>query len=73
MSFFIEVNLALFADILPVGENNFYMDWKNEILVLEVPEGKDESWCQKQTFVYLGNEFNVGLLANKKYGKFARA
>jgi len=59
-------------EYLPVGENNFYMDWKNEILVLEVPEGKDESWCQKQTFVYLGNEFNVGLLANKKYGKFAR-
>lgn len=60
-------------EYLPVGENNFYMDWKNEILVLEVPEGKDEAWCQEQTFVYLGNEFNVGLLANKKYGEFARA
>ena len=60
-------------EYLPVGENNFYMDWKNKTLVMEVPEGKDEAWCQEQTFVYLGNEFNVGLLANKKYGEFARA
>ena len=30
-------------EYLPVRENNFYMDWKNDILVLEVPEGKDEA------------------------------
>lgn len=48
------------------------MKWKSNLLYLEVPEGKDEAWCREQEFELLGNVFNVGKLADQKYGSDAR-
>lgn len=53
--------------------NNFIIDWWNARLLLEVPEGKDEAWCREQEFEIFGNVFNVGRLADGKYGKYAIA
>lgn len=52
--------------------NHFIMKWKSNTLYLEVPEGKDEAWCREQEFELLGNVFNVGKLADRKYGSDAR-
>ena len=52
--------------------NHFIMKWKSNTLYLEVPEGKDEAWCREQEFELLGNIFNVGKLADRKYGSNAR-
>lgn len=52
--------------------NHFIMKWKSNLLYLEVPEGKDEAWCREQEFELLGNIFNVGKLADQKYGSNAR-
>ncbi len=51
--------------------NHFIMKWKSNLLYLEVPEGKDEAWCREQEFELLGNVFNVGKLADQKYGRYA--
>lgn len=53
-------------DIIYKG-NHFIMKWKSNLLYLEVPEGKDEAWCREQEFELLGNVFNVGKLADRKY------
>ena len=47
------------------------MEWESNFLYLEVPEGKDEAWCREQEFELLGNVFNVGKLADRKYGRYA--
>lgn len=47
------------------------MKWESNLLYLEVPEGKDEAWCREQEFEIFGNVFNVGKLADKKYGRDA--
>lgn len=52
--------------------NHFIMKWKSNFLYLEVPEGKDEAWCREQEFELHENVFNVGKLADMKYGKDAR-
>lgn len=52
--------------------NHFIMKWDSNLLYLEVPEGKDEAWCREQEFELLGNIFNVGKLADMKYGSNAR-
>lgn len=48
--------------------NNFIIDWTNNYIILELPEGKDETWCREQEVEILGNVFNVGKLADMKYG-----
>ena len=48
------------------------MKWESNLLYLEVPEGKDEAWCREQEFELHGNVFNVGKLADMKYGEDAR-
>lgn len=50
--------------------NNFIYEWDFAKLLLEVPEGKDEAWCREQEFEIFGNIFNVGRLADGKYGKW---
>lgn len=57
-------------DIIYKG-NHFVMKWKSNLLYLEIPEGKDEAWCREQEFELLGNVFNVGKLADQKYGRYA--
>lgn len=52
--------------------NNFIINWWNARLLLEVPEGKDEAWCREQEFEIFGNVFNIGKLADMKYGSNAR-
>ena len=53
--------------------NNFIYEWNWPRLLLEVPEGKDEAWCREQEFEIFGNVFNIGRLADGKYGKYAIA
>ena len=52
--------------------NNFIIDWTNNYILLELPEGKDEAWCREQEIEILGNILNVGKLADMKYGFYAR-
>lgn len=48
------------------------MEWESNFLYLEVPEGKDEAWGREQEFELHGKIFNVGKLADMKYGEDAR-
>ena len=49
------------------SDSEVYIAWKEEKIFIKIPEGKNDKWCEEQSFVLFGQEFVVSCLINLMY------
>lgn len=49
------------------SDSEVYIAWKEEKIFIKIPEGKNDKWCEEQSFVLFGQEFVVSYLINLMY------
>lgn len=49
------------------SDSEVYIAWKEEKIFIKIPEGKNDKWCEEQSFVLFGQEFVVSYLIDRMY------
>lgn len=46
-------------------DSEVYIAWKEEIIFIKIPDGKNAEWCKEQNFTLFGQELNIGNLTKQ--------
>lgn len=49
------------------SDSEVYIAWKEEKIFIKIPEGKNDKWCEEQSFVLFGQEFVIKYIVNQVY------